>query len=360
MSITATLTHSAEAWRLLSGLVCLYKPAGYSGSKLVHMLRHNLVDDLNRMQRTVQSEGRRVELEGGGLKKQLTGGGSKLAVIEGGGDIVTGMSACVDYSVHPKVLGPGYCTDDLRVRAVNKLAEAASGVQVVGLHMSGGWLAGRMQMDRVLTTLHVRGEWGRATSTGWAGGNTRMCKGWRHLDGRPWLVDQCLASVEASHQASAWSVAGVGLDTQDAYNEACKGPVKPAIDSNTMVYSIKVKEWNLPHFMLEVVCIEKVEDSQKFITELVEEIGLQCKTVAHTHSIRCAAVGPFTSKESLLVKHLTLQHVLDNISDNRKLYNNTLSKKNKYNKGYKREKKSESPGCDPTTGVLSKPFSGLM
>jgi len=362
MSITATLTHSADAWRLLSGLVCLYKPAGYSGGKLVQMLKYNLIDELNRMQRIVQSEGRQ-ELEGGSGQKhmQLAGGGSQVAVRKGGGDIEANGSACVDYSVHPRVLGPGYCVDDLHVRSVNKLSEAVSGVQVIGLQRGGSSLVGRMQRERVFTTLHVRGEWGRATSTGWAGGKTRMCKGWRHLDGRPWLVDQCLATVEASHQASAWSVAGVGLVTQDAYNEACKGPVKPDMISTTLVYSIKVKEWNPPHFMMEVVCMEQLDDGQKYIVQLVEEIGLQCKTVAHTHSIRCAAVGPYTSNESLLLKHLNLQHVLDNISDNRKLFKNTLGMKKQSNiTGYKTEKKSEIHGSDLTNAVPSKPFSRLI
>ena len=59
---------------------------------------------------------------------------------------------------------------------------------------------------KLLTTFHINGEWGRATSTGWATGKTRKCHTWRHLVGRPWLVDQCLSNIQAGHQARGWTV----------------------------------------------------------------------------------------------------------------------------------------------------------
>merc|ERR1719318_95716 len=99
--------------------------------------------------------------------------------------------------------------------------------------------------------------------------------------------------------------------------------VEEMVLSETLVYSMKVMEWKLPNFMMEVQCVEGMNDKQAYIVRLVEEIGLKVKTVAHTSGIRCAAVGPFTSTEALLPKHITLQHVLDNISDNRKLFNET-------------------------------------
>eukprot|EP00090_Calanus_glacialis_P007477 TRINITY_DN15907_c0_g1_i1.p1 TRINITY_DN15907_c0_g1~~TRINITY_DN15907_c0_g1_i1.p1 ORF type:complete len:351 (-),score=129.59 TRINITY_DN15907_c0_g1_i1:41-1093(-) len=312
MSLTR-LTHSRDAWRLLNGLVCLYKPAGYPGVSLTNMLKHRLVDDLNSMERSVEREDRRLELEGGG--------GEVVVSDVSGGDVVAGGQG-LDYSVHPLVLGPGYTAEDIQVNTVNKLANDVSGVLLVGLN-EGGRQARGLKSGKVLNTFHVHGEWGRATSSGWVGGKTRYCHTWRHLAGRPWLVDQCLASVQAAHQARAWNVANIGLDTQEAYEQALKGPVKPAMLSETLVYSIKVMEWKLPNFMLEVQCVEGMDNKQEYLVRLVEEIGLKVKTVAHTSSLRCAAVGPFTSTESLLPKHINLQHVLDNISDNRKLFNKT-------------------------------------
>jgi len=327
MSLTTRLTHSNDAWRLLNGLVCLYKPAGYAGSKLTAMLKYNLAEDLNRMQRTVESEDRRLELDRGG--GELVGRSDKAVEVVAGG-------SNIDYSVHPHVLGPGYEADDIQLTMVNKLAEDVSGVLVMGVN-GGIRNAVSLKKSKLLNTFQVRGEWGRATSTGWATGKTRHCATWRHLVGRPWLVDQCLSNVSAGHQARAWTVANCGLETQEAYEQALKGPIKPTLLSETLIYSIKVSEWKLPHFTLEVQCVEGAEDKQEYIVKLLEEIGLKCKTVAHTTGIRCAAVGPFTSRECLLVKHLNLQDVLDNISDNRKLFRETWPSGVKGEKVFRRQ-----------------------
>jgi len=310
MSLTTSLALSSDAWRLLRGVTCLYKPPGYPAGKLMNLLKHKLEQDLNRMERKVNRDERKLQLTGGG-------GGDVIPGSVGGG---VSVGHGVDYSVHPLVLGPGYTADDIRCMYVNKLSDNASGVLLVGVNESPRSTEGRaLRNAKLLTTFHVRGEWGRATSTGWATGKTRYCNTWRHLVGRPWIVDQCLSNIQAGHQARAWAVANCALDTEEAYEQALKGPVKPDMLSETLVYGIKVKEWSLPNFMLEVQCVEGQDDMQKYLVKLVEEIGLKCKTVAHVTGIRCAAVGPFTSNESLLIKHISLQHVLNNISDNRKL-----------------------------------------
>ena len=56
MSITTQLTHSNEAWKLLRGLICLYKPPGYPASSLYGMLKNRITDDLNCMERAVHRD----------------------------------------------------------------------------------------------------------------------------------------------------------------------------------------------------------------------------------------------------------------------------------------------------------------
>jgi len=314
MSLSTTLTHSKDAWSLLRGVVCLYKPSDYSGARLIAALKHKLISDLNQMERTVDSENKFTPLGDGEASSAITTKGTSEAVIfnkTGNGN--------TDYSVHPLVLGPGYHFDDLKVKVANKLADNVSGVLVVGINNGGVGLAEKLKSAKLLTTLEVKGEWGRATSTGWVGGKTRHCRTWQHLVGRPWLVDQCLSAVQASHQARAWNVSNLSLVSQEAYEKALEGPVKPSIMSETLVYSIKVKEWNPPYFMMEVQCVEQPNDKQAFVVRLVEEIAVKCRTVAHCHGIRCSNVGPFISSGCLLPKYISLQNVLNNISDNRKL-----------------------------------------
>jgi len=313
MSLTTSLTLSRDAWRLLRGVTCLYKPPGYPAGKLINLIKYKLGKDLNRMERKVERDE---------SKLHLTGGRGDIIPSSGGGVV---LGHCGDYSVHSSVLGPAYDPDDIRCMYVNKLSDRASGVLLVGVNegVGGNTEARALRNAKLLTTFHINGEWGRATSNGWATGKTRKCHTWRHLVGRPWLVDQCLSNIQASHQSRAWTVSNLALDTQEAFEQALKGPVKPDLLSETLVYSLKVKEWNLPSFTIEVKCIEGQSDTQEYLVRMVEEIGLKCKTVAHVTGIRCSALGPFTTNESLLIKHINLQNILNNISDNRKLWRET-------------------------------------
>ena len=62
------------------------------------------------------------------------------------------------------------------------------------------------------------------------------------------------------------------------------------------------------------------------LVRMVEELGIKCRTVASVHSVRCAAIGPWSADNSLLLKHFSLQNVLNNMSDNRKLYKQSVAK----------------------------------
>ena len=313
MSITTQLTHSAETWTYLKGLVSLYKPAGYPAHALLKMLRFKLAADLNCMQRSCETDHHLLPGGGGGGGGVVTRSGSEVTL--GGGGVLQ------DYSSHPAVLGPGYQWDDIKVKVVNTLGDRSSGVLLVGINNSGLRDVSGVRAARMMRTYHIRAEFGRATSTGWAGGRTVKCEGWSRAAARPGMIQQMLTNISSANQARAWTVSQVGLDTQEAYEMAVKGPVRPKMPSETLVYNIQLKELTAPFFLLELHCIDSQSDGdQQHLVDLVEEIGLKCKTVCHVHSIRCAALGPWTADTTLLPKELTLQHILNNISQNRRLY----------------------------------------
>ena len=319
MSITTQLTHSAEAWSHLKGLVSLYKPAGYPAHALVKLLKVRLAEELNCMRRSVEDDTSLLDAGGGG-GELVTSPESDVMRQEEGRKVM-------DYSSHPAVLGPGYSWEDIRTMIVNPLGVKSSGVLLVGLNRVGVGQAQEVRGGRLMRTYHVRGELGRATNTGWEGGKTVMCQGWTNLATRPWMMQQMLANISGANQARAWNVGQVGLDTQEGYELAVKGPVRPKLLSETIVYNIKLKEFKPPMFMLELHCIESQSDkSQEHLVQLVQEVALKCKTVCHLHSIRCGALGPWTAASSLLSRQFTLQDVLHNISDNRKIYRENISK----------------------------------
>ena len=111
MSITTQLTHSNEAWKLLRGLVCLYKPPGYPASSLYGMLKNRITQDLNCMERTVYSDENLLpDPEQFGLEAEQ----SRLVVTSGDTEIVSSQTIR-DYSTHPAVLGHGFHHQDHKV-----------------------------------------------------------------------------------------------------------------------------------------------------------------------------------------------------------------------------------------------------
>ena len=311
--MSTVLTHSAPAWHYLHGLVCLYKPPGQPLNKLLQLLRFNLARDLNSLERSLDGEEQgRLAVAGQLQSSELVGAGQHQT-----SELV---EARRDYSSHPGVLGLGYEARDVKVVPVNSLGEESSGVVVCGVGRGGARQAGRLRSARQLTTLQVTLELGRATAGGWAGGKTRHCHSWRHLVGRPGRLEQTLAGLAAQHRTRAWEVAGVAPDTEEGYQQALQGPVRPAMLSETLIYSARLTSFDLPRVTIQLECVENQHDlAQEAVVRLVEEIAVKCKTVGHTVGLRCAAVGPWTAEHSLLHKQVRLQQVLDNININRQL-----------------------------------------
>ena len=320
MSISTTLTHSLEAWKYLRGLVCLYKPPNYSQKSLLFQLKHKVSQDLNLMERTVeQSDTELIEANSDNSED------NNLILRTDTMDVMT-TGDITDYSTHPLVLGPGYHPTDFQQSRINNLSDRVSGISLVAINESGRQMAKTLIKANLLKTYHIRGEFGRATRTGWADGKTVMCQGYKHVQSRPWLLDQMLVNITSSHQARAWQVAEVGLETEDAYQLACQGPVRPKLLSEMIIYNLAIKELKMPHFLLEVQCVDMNQDDQQSLVTLVQEIAIKCKTVCHVTSIRCAALGPWNTDHALLHKHLSLQNVLNNISENRRLYKEFIAK----------------------------------
>ena len=319
MSITTQLTHSSEAWKLLRGLVCLYKPPGYPASSLYGMLKNRITQDLNCMEREVHSDENLLDPGEFGLEPQV--------LMSSQGTEIVSSHQIQDYSTHPLVLGHGFHHSDHKVYGVNILGDKSSGVCLVGLNDGGVSLARAVKRARLMSTYHIKGEFGRATRTGWYDGKTAKCEGWKYIRKRTHLLEQLLVNISSAHQSRVWEVAEVGVDTQEAYELACKGPVRPKMIAESLVYNISLLEAELPHFTLEVQVVEGSGDQdQGHLVRLVEELAIKCRTVASVHSVRCAALGPWTANDALLFKHMDLQNVLNNISDNRKIHREFLAK----------------------------------
>ena len=261
MTISTQLTHSCEAWKYLKGLVCVYKPPGYSLSSIIAIMKQRLVQDLNSMERTIHSD--EVSEHSTDVQGFINSSNSLTSPSSNGEIITSSRNGEIDYSSHPLVLGDGYHFNDMTHLKVSDLGVNVSGVCLVGLNDLGVSRAKTLRKAKLLTTYQIRGEFGRATRTGWSEGKTAKCSGWKHLAAKSHLLEQMLVNISSSHQARSWQAAKVGLDTQEAYEMACKGPVRPGILSETLIYNIQLKECSLPHFMLELQCVQGANDGDQ-------------------------------------------------------------------------------------------------
>lgn len=100
------------------------------------------------------------------------------------------------------------------------------------------------------------------------------------------------------------------MDSQEAYELAAAGSVRPADKSPPLIYNIRCVELNLPFFTLEVSCLG---ESQSYLLQLVHDIGLQLRSCAICHAVRRSSYGRFGVELALLRKHWTLEHILNNI-----------------------------------------------
>ena len=133
-----------------------------------------------------------------------------------------------------------------------------------------------------------------------------------------------------------FSLTGVNLQSQRAYEMAASGLIRPRLNSAPVIYDIKCIDFSSPDFTLgklsflflwfvmwlycvdyfycfviiEVTCVNEDED---YLLGIILDIGNQLKNVASTVSIRCIRVGYFSVELALLKKHFTLDNIIENM-----------------------------------------------
>ncbi|XP_037291750.2 pseudouridylate synthase TRUB2, mitochondrial isoform X1 [Rhipicephalus microplus] len=294
-----TVTHAAEAFQMLRGIFCVYKPANISCAAVRQTLIGNLCRDLNEME--VRPPTDFVSIEGS------VSNGAQLTV-----------KSCPSFADHPLIVGPRYQPEDFKMVHGIKLGKYTSGVLL--MRVNGGYHKIKKLCDsNQLRTYELRGEFGKASDT-----HTPLSKivekaTYRHITAAK--LEQLLGSIQSSYQVQAFKYAGVPLNSQAAFEMAAKDTVRPADKSPPLVYNIRCVELDLPYFTLELSCIHETED---YLLQLVHEIGLHLRSCAICHRVRLIRYGLFNTDLALLRKHWTLEYILRNIEDCRQLVDQEL------------------------------------
>ncbi|XP_054736329.1 pseudouridylate synthase TRUB2, mitochondrial [Anastrepha obliqua] len=289
MSLTKVYD-APTVFRHLNGILNIYKPAGMKVKHVKNAVLHNITKDLNSMQ---VREPRKLEtplLEPGGAANPL------LRKIES-----------IDLADHVLATGPRYQISDIRCALVAGLGIHTSGVLLFGIN-KGIRQSQNIQRNRPLRAYHVSGRLGIATETHFSDARITVRACCQHV--HPERVSALAASMQASHQRKMFELCGVDLQSQAAYEIACKGLVRPADTSHPVIYGIKLIGFQRPDFTLEVHAINECED---YLASLVNEMGIELRTVAHCTSIRCIRHGHFSVENALLRHGWTVRGVMKNM-----------------------------------------------
>uniref|UniRef100_A0A2S2R3T4 Putative tRNA pseudouridine synthase 2 n=1 Tax=Sipha flava TaxID=143950 RepID=A0A2S2R3T4_9HEMI len=220
------LSNSEKAFKLLNGIVCLYKPAGVSLKGCRHSLLLKLCQDLNSMD--VRPPENRVIISGDTTKSLEV----KLEP---------------SYADNVLVVGPRYQSKDLKCIWTTHLGMRVSGVCVMGLN-KGTKMVRHLQENYPLRTYHLHGQLGIMTKN-------------MHIDGqvvekgrfdfvKRENIDKLMSTIQASNQKKMFHLAKVDTQTQMAYDLATKGLIRPTSSNEPLIYGIKCISLELPNFVI--------------------------------------------------------------------------------------------------------------
>lgn len=206
---------------------------------------------------------------------------------------------------HPLVRGPAFT--DLKIGVGHRLDAQASGVLVLGVGR-GCRLLTAMYNAHLTKDYTVRGLLGKATDDFCENGRLVEKSTFDHVTREK--LDRILTVIQGSHQKALVNYSNLDLQSQEAYEMAVKGLIRPMSKSPMLVTGIRCLHFKPPEFLLEVQCMH---ETQKNLRKLVHEIGLELKTTAVCSQVRRTRDGFFTLDDALLRTHWDLNSIQDAI-----------------------------------------------
>lgn len=88
------------------------------------------------------------------------------------------------------------------------------------------------------------------------------------------------------------------------------------IQNIIVIYNI-----NNDEFLFKIPEVNVINEYENYLLSLVHEIGLKLRCSATCTALRCIRYSSFNINQALLMKHWSLQYVLDNIKECNSSYN---------------------------------------
>lgn len=162
----------------------------------------------------------------------------------------------------------------------------------------------------------MTGKFGKATETNFQGDRVTLRGAHTHV--KEGKLQGLLSSLQATYQKQMYEMSGLDIQSQAAYELACKGLIRPKDTKSTIIYGIRNTEFTGKTFTIEVQTMNATEE---MLASLILDIAIKLRTVAHCTKIRCTRYGYFSFEDSLLRSHWNLQNVLKSMHQCQQIWN---------------------------------------
>ncbi|ESN95538.1 hypothetical protein HELRODRAFT_114688 [Helobdella robusta] len=283
---------ASSLYEALNGVFSVYKPAGKSLFQVIQSLKLNLAKELNKLPCRPMRQ--------------------RLVIDDGNLPMITTVP---DLSDHVLVVGKRFIEDDIELSCVDAMNKASSGVTIFGIGR-GVSLIRPICKAKYMKVYHVTGELGLATSSCWVDGRVIERSTFHHLTAA--RMDRVVAGIQSGHQKHMFKASGVDLQSEEAYQLACRGLLRPIHHlMGPVIYGMRCIHFEPPLFTLEIHSINETCD---YLSDLVHNIGIELRTNAACSKLRRIRHGRFHLRNTLLLKHACdPEHLANQISAFRNL-----------------------------------------
>ncbi|MGH0153267.1 UNVERIFIED_CONTAM: hypothetical protein FKN15_045999 [Acipenser sinensis] len=257
---------AARVYRSLQGLFAVYKPPGVHWKLVRDTVETSLIRDLNSLGSPAPRQAIRF-LPGrseGTDRSELTLTAARLPVL----------------ADHPLVKGPEF--HRLKVGVGHRLDVRSSGV--FGVHSPGAvWkshddFSDSGRLIEKTTFDHISRD----------------------------KLEKILAVIQGTNQTALLTFSGVDLKSQEAYELAVKGLLRPLQKTPPIITGVRCVRFAPPEFTLEIQCLN---ETPQYLRKLIHEIGLELRSAAVCSHVRRTRDGFFTLPDALLRSHWDLRSV---------------------------------------------------
>ncbi|XP_064249376.1 pseudouridylate synthase TRUB2, mitochondrial [Passer domesticus] len=272
----------------LAGLFAVYKPAGVAWGRVREAVETRLLRELNAAPERAPRQ--RVRF----LPSPAAEGAVEL--------VAASVPVLAD---HPLVRGPRF--RKLKIGAGHRLDVKASGVFVLGIG-HGNKLLTDLYNCHLTKVYTVGGLFGKATDDFSDTGNLVEKTTFDHITREK--LERILAVIQGTNQKALLMYSNIDMKTQEAYELAVKGLIRPMGKSPPIITAIRCLQFALPEFQLEIHCLH---ETQQYLRKMVHEIGLELKSSAVCTQVRRVRDGVFTVDDALPRTQWNLQSIQEAI-----------------------------------------------